>query len=153
MFSGAGAQALGAASNTQGARTAYRMQSQVNANNAQIAQWQAEDALLRGKRAASASRMKSNQLKGTQRARLAANGVDLGQGSALEILADTDFFGDMDADTIENNTAKEAWALRNQASNFRSESELMRYRARRENPFAAAGTSLLTSTGRMYRNS
>ena len=145
-------QAVNVYDNSKANKAAYGAQAQINANNAQIARWQAEDALKRGDREASRSRMKTHQLKGTQRARMAANGVDLGVGSALNILNDTDFFGEIDATTIEDNAAREAWAIRNQAQNFASEASLLRSRADSESPWMAAGTSLLTSAGRVAAN-
>jgi hypothetical protein len=152
QYAGMAMSAVNAYQNSQGAKTAYGMQSQVAQNNAQIANWQADDALARGNRDAIRMRIKTNQVKGSQRAALAANGVDLGQGSALNILTDTDYFGDVDADTIQGNAAKEAWALRNQAGNFTSESKLLRSRAERENPLFAGGASLLTSAGKVAGN-
>lgn len=146
---GAGAGAYGAYSNSQATKTAYAAQAQVAENNATIAGWQAQDALRRGDRAASASRMRTNQMKGAQRARLAANGVDLGEGSALNILTDTDYFGDVDIDTIKDNAGREAWAIRNQAMGFKNEASLMQSRSDSEKPLMAAGTSLLTSAGKV----
>jgi hypothetical protein len=148
-FGGMAMSTMGAYSNSRASKAALEAQAQVAANNRQIAQWQADDALKRGDRAVSRSRMRTNQIKGTQRASMAANGVDLGVGSALNILVDTEYFGEVDAGTIKDNAAKEAWALRNQAANFGSESELMRSRADAEKPWMAAGTSLLTSAGRV----
>jgi hypothetical protein len=149
QYAGTAASAYGAYANSQGTKDAYGMQGQIAANNAQIAGWQAEDALARGDREASNVRMRANQVKGSQRARMAANGVDLGVGSALQVLTDTDYFADVDAGTIKDNAAKEAWAIRNQANNFSAESDLLKYRSDRESPWMAAGTSGLTSAGRV----
>lgn len=152
QIAGAGLSAVGAYQGSQASKAAYAAQAQIAQNNAQIAGWQAEDALARGGRDANRSRMRTRQVKGSQRAALAANGVDLGVGSALQILSDTDFFGEIDANTIKDNAAREAWALRNQAANFTSESALLRSRSDAESPWMAAGTSLLTSAGRVAGN-
>lgn len=152
QLAGMAMSAFSAYQGSQANKAAYAAQGQINENNAQIAQWQSEDALARGDRAASNSRMRTKQTIGTQRARLAANGVDLAKGSALEILTDTQYFGEIDANTIKDNAAKEAWALRNQAANFTSESNLLRSRSDAEKPWMAAGTSLLTSAGKVAGN-
>lgn len=152
QLAGGAVSAAGAYRNSQGAKTAYGAQAQVNDNNAQIARWQADDAIARGNQEASRMRVKTNQLKGTQRAHMAANGVDLGVGSALSILTDTDQFGEIDAGTIKDNAAREAWAIRNQAQNFASEADLMRSRADAESPWMAAGTSMLTAAGKVAGN-
>lgn len=149
---GAGASALGAFKSSQNNQAAYKAQAQVAQNNALIAGWQAQDALVRGDRAAQTSRSKTRQLKGTQRAALAANGVDLGEGSALNILTDTDYFGAVDAGTIKDNAAREAWVLRNQATGYSAEAGMLKDRASDESPWMAAGTSLLTSAGKVASN-
>jgi hypothetical protein len=149
QYAGMAMSAVSAMQGSQANKDAANTQAGVSRNNAQIAEWQAQDAILRGSRSASVSRMRSNQLKGTQRAAMAANGVDLGQGSALQILSDTDYFGEIDALTIKDNAAKEAWALRNQAGGFTAEANLMQSRADKEKPWLAAGTSLLGSAGKV----
>lgn len=152
QYAGMAMSAVSAYSGSQASKNAYGAQAQVAQNNAQVAEWQAEDALRRGAVAASDQGTKNNQLKGTQRARLAANGVDLGQGSALQILADTDYFGDIDAGRIEDNAAREAWAIRQQAAGYRADASLLQSRADSERPWLAAGTSLLTSAGKVAGN-
>jgi hypothetical protein len=138
-------QAAGAYSASAGNKAAYNAQAQVAQNNAQIAEWQAEDAVHRGADAAEAQGYKTSQLKGAQRARLAANGVDLGVGSAQQVLTDTDYFGAIDRNRIVDNAAREAWGYRNQAANSMSNSSLLRSRANAEHPLLAAGASLLTT--------
>lgn len=149
MGAGMGMQAFGAYSNSKAAKTAYGAQAQIAANNAQIAGWQADDAMARGRRTASTIRLKANQVKGSQRAAMAANGVDLGEGSALQILADTDLFAGIDANTAMDNAAKEAWAIRNQAAGFTAESNLLKARGDAESPGFALAGSLITGAGRV----
>lgn len=143
---------LGAYSSSQAAKTAYAGQAQVNRNNAQIAEWQAQDALQRGESTASKVRMRGNQLQGTQRAGLAYSGVDLGQGSAVQILTDTEYFTEVDAATAKDNAAREAWEARNKAAGFQSEASLFQSRSDAENPLLAGATSLLTNAGRVSRD-
>jgi len=152
QYAGAAMSAVGSMQQSQAAKQAYGMQSQVAANNAQVAEWQAQDAIARGNTNATRQRMQTNQVKGTQRARMAANGVDLGVGSALDILTDTDYFGEIDANTISDNAAKEAWAIRQQASGLKAESSIFQNRADSESPLMAGATSLLTSAGKVSGN-
>lgn len=146
---GMGMQAVGAYNSSKANKAALNAQAQIDANNAQIAEWQAQDALQRGQVAASNVRRQANQVKGRQRAGLAANGVDLGEGSALQILSDTDMFKELDANTALDNSAKEAWALYNQAAGLTADAALKRARAASESPTMAAATSLLTSAGKV----
>jgi hypothetical protein len=142
-----GGMAMSAYNNSKANKAALGAQAQVNRNNAQIAEWQAEDAIKRGGRDAMKVKTRANRLKGAQRAGFGANGVDMSTGSALQILSDTEYFGEVDAGTVKDNAAKEAWALRNQAMGFNADASLLQGRADREKPLAAAGTSLLTSAG------
>lgn len=146
---GVGMSAIGAYSNSRNTKAAMGAQAQVNRNNAQIAQWQAEDAIRRGDRDAMKVRTRANRVKGAQRAAFGANGVDMSTGSALQILSDTEYFGELDAGTVKDNAAKEAWALRNQAMGFNADADLLRSRADAEKPLMAAGTSLLTSASKV----
>lgn len=141
------AAAYGAYSKSKAEKTAYTMQAQVADNNKKYAGWQAEDALRRGQKATVAQQLKTRQLKGAQIARMAENGIDLGEGSALNILTDTDYMGAIDANTITDNAAKEAWFYRAQSQNYGSNADLLRYRANSENSTGAAAGTLLTSAG------
>jgi hypothetical protein len=149
QFAGAGMAASTARSNSKAAQLAYETDAQIQRNNAQIAEWQAQDAMARGYQSASAVRMKADQTRGTQRATMAANGVGLGVGSALRILTDTDYFAQVDGNTVMDNAAKEAWALRHQATGFASQAMYASARAANENPNMAFTTSLLGSAGKV----
>lgn len=92
-------------------------QAQVDRNNAAAAEWQATDAVQRGNAAAADQRRKGQQTLGTQRAAMAAAGLDISSGSALSILEDTDYFTEADQGTIKSNAAREAWGYKMQASN------------------------------------
>lgn len=147
MAVGTGMQAIGAYNQSKANKSAYAYQAQVNANNAKIAEWQAQDALQRGAKTEQRQRLQTAQLKSSQRARLAANGVALDEGSPLSILQDTDYMGEMDARTIQSNAAREAWGYRNQAAGYASDSAMLRSRSDAESPLLAGTSSLLTGAG------
>lgn len=86
-------------------------------NNADIAELQAQDVQEQGLQAERQSRSRYAQLKGQQRAALAANGVALDEGSALRIQSDTDYASDVDADVIKSNAMKAALGFRVQGAN------------------------------------
>mgnify|MGYP000338322025 CR=1 FL=1 len=100
-------------------------QAKVAENNAKVGEWEAQDALDRGRIAEQQHRLKVSQLKGQQRSALAASGVELDSGSALDVLSDTAYFGEMDALTIRSNSERQAWKARVGASNSRAESTLL----------------------------
>lgn len=146
---GALATSYGTYQQKKGERYAMEAQAQVADNNKQIATWQAEDAITRGQSEVQRQGLKVAALKGTQRASLAARGLDLGEGSALDILTDTDFMGKIDANTLEDNAGKEAWAYRTQASNYGSDAAILRQGAGNINPGRSASASLLTGAGKV----
>lgn len=152
IIAGAGAlmSAQGASDQAQAQKDALAYQSQVSANNAQYSEWQAEDALNQGDTAEDKQRLQTAQLKGTQRASLAANGVALGEGSALDILTATDYMGEQDALTIRDNAARQAWGYRTQGQNYTDNAGLLANSSSNISPSNAAGTSLLTSAARYY---
>lgn len=94
--------------------------------NAGIADMQADDAITRGNSAITRSRGKTKQLIGSQRARLAAQGVDINSGSAAEVQADASAIGEMDAMTIANNAAREAWGYKVKAADYTVRGQIAR---------------------------
>lgn len=138
---------LGASRQATATKNAYEYQAAVNRNNAQVAEWQAQDALSRGAKAEQAQRLKVAQLKSAQRAGFAARGVALDEGSPLAILQDTDYMGELDALTIRDNAAKEAWGHRVQGANASGDASMLASRAGSESPGGAAFNTLLTGAG------
>lgn len=133
-----------ASAGAMGTVAAFRnaeIEQTVAQNNAQLAEAQAKDALARGGREELKLRRSAAKLKGTQVARLAAGNVQF-QGSALDILEETDASTEADAETIRRNAGNEAWARRSEAAGHRA-------RASGINPGLAGFTSLLSSAGRV----
>lgn len=148
MFSSA----YGAYAKSAADRNAFKYQADVQENAAKVDEWRATDAIQRGTIAEANARMKAGQVAGTQRATLAARGLDLGGGSAYNILSDTKYMSDVDAATIHDNTAKEAWALRTSAGTERGNAAALRTRAGFENPGFAFANSLLTGAGAVAKS-
>lgn len=129
-----------------GGLTAYGQQQSGRANqrlanqNGELAEAQAEDALVRGEQDATRRRIKTESQIGSQRARLAAQGVDVNVGSAAEVQAETAALSELDVVTIRNNAAREAWGYRTQASDYRARGQI----ARMEGTYDALGTLLTT---------
>ena len=85
---------------------------QVGRNNQIMAEYAARDAERRGEEDAMKVRRQADQIKGAQRSRMAAAGLDLGVGTAAELQDQTDFFGLQDISTTRNNARKAAWSAR-----------------------------------------
>lgn len=124
-------------------------QAQVDANNAKIAAWQRSDALQRGEQEAENALRQQQLLLGQQRAALAANGVDVTEGSALDILATTRFLGAQEVASIQSNAAREAWGYDVQGNDALSSSNFEKWKAKSTKPALqgaiAGGSSLLSS--------
>ena len=129
--------------NTQKATLGY--ESAVALNNQKLANYQADVALENGVLAEQNQRLKTAALKGDQRAAMAASGVDLGEGSANEILTTTKFMGERDALTIRDNAARQAWALREQGKGYASEAAANSALSDAINPDMSFASTLLTS--------
>jgi hypothetical protein len=137
--------AMGAYQQSASAKASMEYQSQVARNNAISAEYQAQDALKRGEVAEAEQRRRTSMMKGSQTARLAGNGIDISEGSALQILSDTDWMGEQDALTVRDNASREAWAYRQQGSNAQSNSNMLRASADAQNPLLSGATSIMTN--------
>lgn len=107
--------------------------------NARLAEIQARSAEVRGARESKEELTKTNLLIGRQRARLAAQGIEIDSGSALDIQVETAGLGAVDALTIRNNAFREAAGFRIEAINQKGAAERKLLAAK-----AAARGSLLT---------
>lgn len=88
--------------------------------NARIMDMQAQDAIDRGDKNAQKMKTQTKKLIGSQRAAMAAQGLDLEEDDALAIQQETAAFGAEDAQTIKNNAWQEAWGYRVQAQDYRN---------------------------------
>lgn len=109
------------------AATAYsqhqnsRYQSKLANYNADVQEKSANAAVNAGNEQAAQARARARQLQGAQAATLAAGGVDLGGGTAIDIFSDTAQQGELDALTSVNNAQRQAYGLQSQAAGNRSQ--------------------------------
>ena len=138
--------AAGAARQASAQRQQAEYQAQVAENNAITARRLADDSLRRGQIEEQRSRQQTRQLQSRQTAALAASGVDVASGSALDIISDTAAVGEIDALTIRDNASREAWERRVQAQEFTQQGALFGAEAAASSSLAPVGT-LLTGIG------
>ena len=120
-----------------------KYQMQVANNNKILTERYARDAEARGQAAVQRQQIQTKQLRGRQRAALAANGVQLDEGSALDITSDTLMIGELDALTIRSNAAREALGFRQQGMNFQNQAQMYKYQANNAYDWMAIGGTLL----------
>jgi hypothetical protein len=134
---------IGAGISARGQQQAGKYANAVAQQNARFADQAASDAIRRGREEAAIHRSRVRQVIGSQKAGFAAAGVETESGSALDVLSDTALLGELDALTIENNAAREAWGLRTQGFNYLAQGRLARLQGR----YGAAGTAISGAAG------
>lgn len=92
--------------------------------DATLADQQATDAIARGHEAEMRQLGATRSLVGSQRAAFAAQGIDANSGSAAKVQADTTALGELDALTIRNNAAREAYGYQMEAADYRTRGAL-----------------------------
>lgn len=80
-----------------------------------ILEQQAEDATLIGEEEAHRAESAGRRLAGSQRASLAAQGLDLSSGSPADVISTDEKLTALDVEQMRNNAAREALGLRKQA--------------------------------------
>lgn len=141
---GTGFSAYGAMQGAKAQKATATAEAKIAANNQKMAEWQAQDALKRGGEQDVENRRRYKQLGGSQRAALASNGVDIGEGTALDMLEDTSILESVDSQRIRDNAQRDAYGFRFQGQNYSAQSSIYSSTASGYNPLTAGGMTLLT---------
>ena len=117
--------------------------AKIGRNNQIMAEYAAEDAIKRGDAEADKVRQRASQIKGAQRASMAAKGLDLNVGTADELQTQVDFFSEVDQRTAKDIAAREAWSRRAGGANALAQGEA----AQTQGNLAAFSTVLGAASG------
>lgn len=101
-----------------GQRFMGRAQQKMARINARRAELQAEDVIKRGGKEALAYGQKVEQFAGSQKAAQAASGVEVGYGTAGQVVDQTYEMGTEDVERIKMNAFREAMGYKQQASDY-----------------------------------
>lgn len=113
-----GASAMGNAySQSQAMKSQGEYQAQIANTNAKLADIKSQDAIDRGNRSANLNDTQTKKLIGSQRAALAAQGIDVNSGSAVDVQSDSASLGALDSLTIRNNAWRESWGYKVESVN------------------------------------
>lgn len=123
-LAGGAVSAMGAQQQAEASAASNRYQSQVAANNALIAQQNAQYAREAGQAAAYQNQYKIRRAIGEQKAQQGASGIDVNSGSPLDVRVSTAELGELDTLTLLNNAEREAYGYESQATNFMAQSRL-----------------------------
>lgn len=140
---GAAASTVGSYYGAQSKQIALNGQASIADLNAQQSELAAQQELAKGNNQVAQITARAGQVKGTQRAALAANGVDLGVGSTAEVLTSTDIAKETDVNTATANAINAAWGYRKQETNFANQASADRTSADSVSPIMSGATSLL----------
>lgn len=140
--------AVGAVSAVQSGKAKaaqYQYQAKVAQDNAKIARQNAAQERQSGLEKARLQRIKTLQTIGSQQVAMAANGIDVTSGTALDTIEDSAQMGELDALMIEYNAERKAQNYEQTANNYLNQSTLDLYaskNAKREGYMNATATAL-----------
>lgn len=121
---GAGIGIMGQMQQANSQSNAMKYNAEVAANNQVEADQAAVVAQQQGAVQQQQKAYQEDVLIGQQKAGLAANGVDVGSGTAVDLLSDTKAAGELDQLTIVNNAQREAMGFKNQSINYSNQAQL-----------------------------
>jgi hypothetical protein len=150
--SGAVSGAIGSYWSAQNTKITLEGQAALADINARISELGAQQELINGQQQVGQLTMRAGQVKGAQRAAMAANGIDLGVGNAAEVQASTDIMKEIDKNTVESNAVRSAWGFRTQGMNFQNEAIMKRGTAGGISPGMQGFSSLLTGASQVAGN-
>lgn len=110
--------------------------------NAKVSEQQARDAAEAKNQEITRIRDATEAMKSSQRAALAANGIDLSSESPLAIMADTAYYGELDASNASGSGEREQLAYQRQKTNLLLDAKMAGNRGR----YAVVGGAL-SATG------
>lgn len=149
MGAGVASGAVGSYWSAKNTKITLEGQAALSDVNARIAELGAEQELIKGQQEVGQVTMRAGQLKSSQRAAMAANGIDLGEGNAAEIQASTDIMKEIDKNTVEANAVRSAWGYRTNALNYQNDAMVKRGSAGGISPGMSAFGSLIGSAGQV----
>ena len=115
---------VGGIQSGKAAQAEAEYQANINGQNAQIAQDNAKKERQQGLEDARRQRMKTIQAIGEQKVNIAANGAEIGSGTAIDTIEDTATLGELDALNIQYNAEQRALNYEQQANNFNNQANL-----------------------------
>ena len=134
--------------------SSMRFQSDISQLNAAQAEFTAQQIMRVGQQRQGKIGLRAGKIKSSQRASMAARGIDLGVGSAVETIATTDLMKEIDMLTTNAETVRSAEAARLQRQNYLTASAMQDVSAMNLagsaasiSPMMALGGSLLGSAG------
>ncbi|EMO2547316.1 hypothetical protein ACWY3I_003853, partial [Acinetobacter baumannii] len=115
-------------------KQSFKDQEKLALYNATLSDNQARQAIEDGTNAVTDYQRNVSAFKSSQINALAENGIDVTQGSAIDLLASTEMLAQGDIDSIKYNAALQSWGHKVQATNYRNQAENYRVAAKSIRP-------------------
>lgn len=119
---GAATSAAGAIQQANASQASAKYQSEVANSNAQIATQNANFAAASGEQQAAIQEQKTRAQIGSEEAAQGSSGVDINSPTESAVRKSTDELGQLDAQTIRSNAARQAYGYETQSTNFGNQS-------------------------------
>lgn len=129
-----GVEALSSYAKMKAQKQAFKQQEKPALYNATLSDNQARQAIEDGTNAVTDYQRNVSAFKSSQINALAENGIDVTQGSAIDLLASTEMLAQGDIDSIKYNAALQSWGHKVQATNYRNQAENYRVAAKSIRP-------------------
>ena len=147
---------IGAFNQASAAKDQAAFQAGVSRNNKIIADRKAAREIKLGELEANRKKLLTKQFSAKQLVSLASQGVDVTEGSSIDLLSDTAAAGAFDQEIIRFNAAERAQALTEQGAGFGTQATLSQAVSSSQAPLLSAGTTFLSEGGqvasRWYKN-
>lgn len=124
--------AIGASTTADANAASYNYKAAVADNNAKIAKMNADQATFAGQVGAQSNDLKTKNMVATQLVTQAANGLDVGSGTNVNLRESAAALGHLDTLTILANASKNTQGFKAQGMNFEAEAGLNRAAASNE---------------------
>lgn len=144
---GAGMSTVSAVSQASAEKRSLKYQADMADINARLNEVQADAEIKKGQFQEQSLMQDVANVKSSQRTAIAANGIEMTEGSARNILESTDYMAERDLETIKTNAARAAFGQKTQALNYRNSAAAYRMQADQISPFWAGATSLIGGAG------
>lgn len=139
----------GAYKQSKAEKDSLKYQEEQARQNAVLQNIQAQDALALGRQEAKDHMRQVSGMKASQTAVMAANGLDVSQGTPQSLLDDTQYMGDIDQARIKRNAKREAWGYQVGATNATNTANMIGATADNISPVA---DGLLATAGSVASN-
>ncbi len=133
--------AVGSLEQGQAQAEAAKYNANIEKQNAAISLQNANIAGQAGEAQAAKQEMRTRAEVGAIKANQAAAGIDVNQGSAVDVRSSASELGQLDAMTIRSNAARQAYGYRNQAASETAASTLSDYTAKNASTAGAIGAA------------